>query len=89
MLVLKKPIWSKYPYGPARTRPHEYTHTVGPYAYGLEHIHLYIDDIQIRPSVGVKIDGKKMFIQMYNKIIKLSKQCNTLCSFIDIPSNCV
>ena len=34
MFVLKKSIWSKYPYGPARTRPHEYTHTVGPYACG-------------------------------------------------------
>jgi hypothetical protein len=22
MLALKKPIWSKYPYGPARTRPY-------------------------------------------------------------------
>ena len=30
----KKPIWSKYPYGPVRTRPYEYTHTVGLYAYG-------------------------------------------------------
>jgi hypothetical protein len=41
---------------------------------------------RIRPSVGVKIDGKRMFIQ---KIIKLSKQCITLCSFIDISLNCV
>jgi len=28
MFVLKKKtIWSKNPYGPARTRPYEYTHT--------------------------------------------------------------
>ena len=53
MFVSKKPIWSKYPYGPARTRPYEhtvgpyeYTHTVrtvrvrSKYAYGLEHIYL-------------------------------------------------
>ena len=40
MFVLKKPIWSKYPYGPAPTRPYEYTHirsdhtrTVRPYEY--------------------------------------------------------
>ena len=46
-----------------------------------------IDDIQIRPSVGVKIDGKRMFIQENNKAVK--KQCITLCSFIDIPLNCV
>ena len=35
MYVLeKKTIWSKYSYGPARIRPYEYTHTVGPYTYG-------------------------------------------------------
>jgi hypothetical protein len=32
---------------------------------------------------------KKSQVGSYNKIIKLSKQCITLCSFIDISLNCV